>query len=222
MVKACTFAMCTVVCISTAHGFVFFDGDWNAAEWSYRQVSPAGTIQVSFLDSGGNPGAMVALQQHNGPLGQGAWLSLWRPDFGYDPSAQGALSVLHVAEDDYSTRVNILTQPSSNAFMIIQGGVEFYSPFHTTFSETQIPVWQTHAFDYSAISFTSVAGTHPDFGSSGGAMIFGLHSRSFSGTPVTGGCKVDNFTVSATPVPEPLSAAVFASGLGLLYVRRRK
>jgi hypothetical protein len=205
---------------SSAHAFSYFDGDFAQGDWSQANVGPGGSGSVAREDPGGNPGARATFTMAS-DAGLNAWINYWRPSFSFDPSTSGALTTISFSQDTFAQRPSTIGQPGVTAFLITQGGISYTSGFVSNFSNTPTPEWRTVSSVLSAVDFQSTTGDHPDFSASGSAMMFGVQRRTQGGPPNGSVSWLDNYSVSAQPVPEPASLAALL-GAGLFLRRRRR
>lgn len=209
----------------------FFDGDFNLADWQSTRYywGNGGSITLSQVASGGNPGKFLEIDHYVQPAGADPSVvyGLHIPNgAAYTPSVQGEITAV-----DFSVNYkNLQTTAAGIGFALaLRQDGNIYQVFQSL--SGTIPGWQGDAgFGLQASSFglmTPISYSfivdfahNPDFSASGSPIEFGLATwRASPSTMVIENVGFDNWSV--TVVPEPTTFVMLALG-GLLVKRRRK
>lgn len=216
-----------------AHASVTFS-DGNFVNWSHESFisGSQSTVTATTLGSGGNPDAYLQLDfRFNGIAGIQSFS--WFNGAVYDPSSQGAISTLDIAQDRKTFSATSGTG-FSNAIQPVwavrQNGKRYIA--FTTVSN--LGTWQSFAFsDVTAQHFAEVLGVNssnpnwlnpsskPNFSASGSTIEFGFHVGGVGTNAfmVTG---LDNYSVTINTVPEPATSAMIALGAFMFRLRLRR
>ena len=200
---------------------IYSDGDFGSGNWSFQTSTSLGSAaSASRIASGGNPGAN--LQVTLSMVAGNGYSVLWGFNSSalYDP-ASGAIETVGYAEDLLQ-----VGSPQAAGAALLQNGLRYYRYAWTTDS----PVWTNRIAtpDVGASGYllddsqnNGVNPINPNFSILGTPITFGFF-RNISGTALTdftSTSRLDNWTTTVTPVPEPsigyliiAAAIVFTSG----------
>jgi hypothetical protein len=230
-------AAAAIACAAqAAHAKAFTDTDFNLADYTVTTFQTGGAlIDITQSPSGGNPGA--ALVVTTSTLATGATTFSSREyflgnSFTYDPATEGAIGSV-------SWSVDVSFQALSSGFNLLalgagmvlsQGGNLYVSGASLPLRQGVFQTAKADALSASAFQLVTNLATgatntaaHPNF--TAGAMQFGT----LAGLYITPGSpahraqiKVDNLSISISPVPEPSQYAMFGCGAVLLAFLRRR
>lgn len=192
---------------------IYSDGDFGGGNWSFQNSASLGASgSASRITSGGNPGAylQVSLSMAAG----NGYSVLWgfNNSAVYDP-ASGAIDTVGYRED--------LLQggsPQAAGAALLQNGLRYYRYTWTT----DAPIWTTRIAtpDVGASGYllddsqnNGVNPLNPNFSILGAPITFGFF-RNISGTALTDfttTSRLDNWTTTVNPVPEPSVAHLIAA-----------
>jgi len=200
---------------------------------------------VNQFPGGGNPGDALQLLIET-PFSPSLLIRVGaiNPAFSYDPSTQGAITSIDLAEDHYVNVIDpfnfwnkaLINNPTSGNWLLEQGGSFYYRTVALPWVPgvyTTVKSSGTVATDWNQIdSATGTVNTssHPDFSASGSAIEFGvvgaasLHTQ---GPAATVDIRFDNLSIDLHTAPEPgiltsgLAGAVTLCGLGLCHRKLR-
>lgn len=201
---------------------IYSDGDFGGGNWSFQNSASLGASgSASRITSGGNPGSY--LQVSLSMLAGNGYSVLWGFNNSaiYDP-ASGAIDTVGYKED--------LLQggsPQAAGTALLQNGLRYYRYAWST----DTPVWTTRIAspDLGASGYflddsqnNGINPLNPNFSILGAPITFGFF-RNISGTALTDfttTSRLDNWTTTVTPVPEPSVAHLIAATAIALVVSR--
>jgi hypothetical protein len=212
----------SVVSIARAQ-IVYSDGDFGGGNWSFETSTALGaSASASRISSGGNPGAYMQISLSMA-AGDG-YSVLWGFNSSaiYDPSL-GAIESVGYRED--------LLQggsPQAAGAALLQNGLRYYRYAWTTDQSvwtTRIATPDVGASGYLLDDSQNNGSNplNPNFSILGAPITFGFF-RNISGTALTGfttTSRLDNWTTTVTPVPEPSTLALVVSAAIAIVVHRR-
>jgi hypothetical protein len=202
---------------------VFSDGDFGGGNWSFETSTSLGaSASASRISSGGNPGAYLQISLSMA-AGDG-YSVLWgfNSSAVYDPATSAIESV------GYSEDLLQGGSPQAAGAALIQNGLRYYRYTWTT----DPSVWTTRIAtpDVSASGYllddsqnNGSNPLNPNFSILGAPITFGFF-RNISGTALTsftGTSRLDNWTTTVTPVPEPSTFLLVVSAAIALIIHRR-
>jgi len=212
----------SVISIARAQ-IVYSDGDFGGGNWSFETSTALGaSASASRISSGGNPGSYLQISLSMA-AGDG-YSVLWgfNSSAAYDPATSAIESV------GYSEDLLQGGSPQAAGAALMQNGLRYYRYTWTT----DPSVWTTRIAtpDVGASGYllddsqnNGSNPLNPDFSILGAPITFGFF-RNISGTALssfTTTSRLDNWTTTVTPVPEPSSLAlVVAAGLAIMIHRR--
>jgi hypothetical protein len=210
--------------VSTACAqIVYSDGDFGSGNWSFETSTALGaSASASRISSGGNPGAYLQISLSMA-AGDG-YSVLWgfNSSVVYDPATSAIESV------GYSEDLMQGGSPQAAGSALLQNGLRYYRYAWTT----DPSVWVTRIAtpDVGASGYllddTQYNGSNPlnpDFSILGAPITFGFF-RNISGTALTSFAttsRLDNWTTTVTPVPEPSTFMLVVSAALALIVHRQ-
>jgi hypothetical protein len=192
----------------------FSDGTFSDSDWTVPQSHDL--LAVGQVGSGGNPGSYRQTRiSFNEQFDFAANLNL---HFVYNPSTQGAVTGLTLADDLITTNA----MGGSYYPLIRQAGI-LYDDLSGQANATS-NVWLSHSRTLSLGDFTRLDGGagSPNFTSTGSAIEFGYLAIVTGGGFFESDTGIDNYslTVSAAAVPEPSSLVLAVAGVVIIGVAR--
>ena len=202
---------------------VYSDGDFGGGNWSFETSTALGaSASASRVSSGGNPGAYLEVSLSMA-AGDG-YSVLWGFNSSalYDPAASAIGSV------GYSEDLLQGGSPQAAGAALLQNGLRYYRYAWTT----DPSVWTTRTAtpDVGASGYlldesqnNGINPLNPNFSILGAPITFGFF-RNISGTALTSfttTSRLDNWTTTVTPVPEPSAFALVVAAVITLIAHRR-
>ena len=201
---------------------VHSDGDFDGGNWSFETSTSLGaSASASRISTGGNPGAYMQISLSMAAADGYSVLWAFNSSAVYDPSA--------AAIDTVGYREDLLQggSPQAAGAALLQNGLRYYRYAWTT----EASVWTTriatpdvgatgYLLDGSQIN--GVNPLNPDFSILGAPITFGFF-RNISGTALssfTTTSRLDNWTTTVTPVPEPSAASLLIAAMVLVGALR--
>jgi hypothetical protein len=212
----------SVVSVARAQ-IIYSDGDFGGGNWSFETSTALGaSASASRVSSGGNPGAYLEVSLSMA-AGNG-YSVLWGFNSSalYDP-ATSAIEAVGYREDILQGG-----SPQAAGSALLQNGLRYYRYSWTTDSS----VWTTRLAtpDVGASGYllddsqnNGINPLNPNFSILGAPITFGFF-RNISGTALTSfttTSRLDNWTTTVTPVPEPSAFALVVAAVITLIVHRR-
>lgn len=202
---------------------VFSDGDFGGGNWSFETSTSLGaSASASRISSDGNPGAYLQISLS---LAAGDGYSvLWgfNSSAVYDPASSAIESV------GYREDLMQGGSPQAAGTALMQNGLRYYRYAWATDSS----VWTTRIAtpDLGASGYflddsqnNGINPLNPNFSILGAPITFGFF-RNISGTALTDfstTSRLDNWTTTVNPVPEPSTLAFLVAAAIALIVHRR-
>ena len=209
--------------VSPSHAQIdYYDGDFVGGNWSFETPTSLGaSASASRMSSGGNPGAYLQISLSMA-AGDGSSV-LW----GFNSSAIYDPSTLPI--DTVGYREDLLQggSPQAAGAALLQGGLRYYRYLWTTDASawtTRIATPDAGATGYhlDGSQNNGINPLNPDFSELGAPITFGFF-RNISGTALsdfTTTSRLDNWTTTVTPVPEPsIAHLVAAAAIALVAMR---
>lgn len=211
----------SVVSVSRAQ-IIYSDGDFGGGNWSFQTSTSLGaSAAASRISSGGNPGAYMQISLSMA-AGQG-YSVLWAFNSSaiYDPSTTPIDTV------GYSEDLLQGGSPQAAGTALLQNGLRYYRYAWST----DTSVWTTRIAspDLGASGYflddsqnNGINPLNPNFSILGAPITFGFF-RNISGTALTDfttTSRLDNWTTTVTPVPEPSVAHLVAATAIALFAFR--
>jgi len=218
--------------------------DATLALANYNQIQfksdPSVGIAITSLAAGGNPGAAldILFSNQGGAISMSSFQGFIATGFGYDPSAQGALTSLAYSNDRYvSVGSELAGLNTVTRSLLLQGGHYYLAtiadpaaqPRDTWFTTSASGLASSNYIGFDFATGLSDASLHPDFSTAGSQIAFGFVNRLFFDT---GGQAVnlhadfrfDNiaYDLQAAAVPEPQTWALMILALPMLGALRRR
>jgi hypothetical protein len=202
---------------------VFSDGDFGGGNWSFETSTSLGaSASASRISSGGNPGAYLQISLSMA-AGNG-YSVLWgfNSSAVYDPASSAIESV------GYREDLMQGGSPQAAGTALMQDGLRYYRYAWATDSS----VWTTRIAtpDLGASGYflddsqnNGINPLNPNFSILGAPITFGFF-RNISGTALTDfstTSRLDNWTTTVNPVPEPSTLAFVVAAAIALIVHRR-
>ena len=201
---------------------VYSDGDFGGGNWSFQTaISLGASASASRISSGGNPGSSLEISLSMAAGNGYSVLWAFNSSAIYDPSTT-AIDTVGYHED--------LLQggsPQAAGTALLQNGLRYYRYAWTT----DASVWTTRIAtpDVGASGYllddsqnNGINPLNPNFSILGAPITFGFF-RNVSGTALTDfttTSRLDNWTTTVTPVPEPSIAHLVASTAIALFAFR--
>lgn len=202
---------------------VFSDGDFGGGNWSFQTSTSLGaSASASRISSAGNPGAYLEVSLSMA-AGDG-YSVLWgfNSSAVYDPATSAIESV------GYSEDLLQGGSPQAAGAALLQNGLRYYRYAWTT----DPSVWTTRIAtpDVGASGYllddsqdNGSNPLNPNFSILGAPITFGFF-RNISGTALTSfttTSRLDDWTTTVTPVPEPSTLLLVFSAVIALAIHRR-
>jgi hypothetical protein len=213
----------------------FSDGTFNLSDYTIQTFTQTGTVSITQLTSGGNPGDALSVAYSTPPVASGDDVSanyIVNNTFTFNPAGTGGNIALSFALDksfDVETPLGV-GFANGQSFLVEQGGNLYRDgttlPSASGFQTANLPDVGAASFDLiTNLASGAIDSTkHPNFSS--GTMEFGFTSSLTDplSVPVQVQLEYDNFDVSVVPttaVPEPEDAAWMLAGMIAVGVARR-
>ena len=202
----------------------FADTDWSAT-LVFDNTAGGVTFTATQVATGGNPGAFREITHtYTGPGGFD--IAHFYESASYAPGVSGALASIDMSFDtaffNYPGQGGSPPEAVAIYPAIRQGALVYGTVYAGPYSTSTSPTWETKTFTgltasvfFAFAGQSQPSGTQPDFSSAGAPLYFGFitgNSSCCGGQNVTIS-GVDNFSVSATPVPEPATGLLVMGGL---------
>jgi hypothetical protein len=211
----------TVVSTACAQ-IVFSDGDFGGGDWSFETSTALGaSASASRISSGGNPGAYLQISLSMA-AGDG-YSVLW----GFNSSAVYVPASSAIEAVGYREDLMQGGSPQAAGTALLQNGLRYYRYAWTTDQSvwtTRIATPDVGASGY-VLDDSQNNGSNPlnpNFSILGAPITFGFF-RNISGTALsdfTTTSRLDNWTTTVTPVPEPSIAHLVAATVIALVASR--
>lgn len=210
--------------ISTACAqIVYSDGDFGGGNWSFETSTALGaSASASRISSGGNPGAYLQISLSMA-AGDG-YSVLW----GFNSSAVYNPASSAIESVGYREDLMQGGSPQAAGTALLQNGLRYYRYAWST----DASVWTTRIAtpDLGASGYflddsqnNGINPLNPNFSILGAPITFGFF-RNISGTALTDfstTSRLDNWTTTVTPVPEPSTLLLVVSAAIALIANRR-
>jgi hypothetical protein len=210
--------------VSTACAqIVYSDGDFGGGDWSFEtSTALGGSASASRISSGGNPGAYLQISLSMA-AGDG-YSVLW----GFNSSAVYNPATSAIESVGYSEDLLQGGSPQAAGAALLQNGLRYYRYAWTTDPSvwtTRIATPEVGASGYllDDSQNNGINPLNPNFSILGAPITFGFF-RNISGTALTSfttTSRLDNWTTSVTPVPEPSTFLLVISAAIALVIHRR-
>ena len=201
---------------------VYSDGDFGGGNWSFQTATSLGASASALrISSGGNPGASLEISLSMAAGNGYSVLWAFNSSAIYDPST--------IAIDAVGYREDLLQggSPQAAGTALLQNGLRYYRYAWTT----DASVWTTRIAtpDLGASGYflddsqnNGINPLNPNFSILGAPITFGFF-RNITGTALTDfttTSRLDNWTTTVTPVPEPsIAHLVAATAIALVASR---
>ena len=201
---------------------VYSDGDFGGGNWSFQTATSLGASASALrISSGGNPGASLEISLSMAAGNGYSVLWAFNSSAIYDPST--------IAIDAVGYREDLLQggSPQAAGTALLQNGLRYYRYAWTT----DASVWTTRIAtpDLAASGYflddsqnNGINPLNPNFSILGAPITFGFF-RNITGTALTDfttTSRLDNWTTTVTPVPEPsIAHLVVSTAMALLAFR---
>lgn len=210
----------------------FADSDWTVILEDYGAPGAGGGVANGFqVGSNGNPGAYRRSEVGFATAANVTEIVIniqLREGAVFDPSTQGAIETVDLSYD-----VFIESSAAFGGIVLRQGGIFYYSAGQNPAANS---IWQSISLPgrvstsfgtcenlFGALCAEAGSGD-PDFSSSGGPIEIGF----FQAAALTSRqanlyfSRIDNWSVTVNPVPEPGTATLLLVGLALLSRTRER